>query len=158
MIDIWDMLSSTIETRFFLGALVAFVLIYFMSSKKTRHEIKWLIAGLSSSGVIAYISSALLKLIFQVPRICAGQAGCPTDFSFPSEHVSVAFAMAVFLVLYKRDWRWSVVFLGMAVLLLISRLMIGVHTIQDVVVGVALGSFIAYVVHMNRGKILKLNL
>jgi undecaprenyl-diphosphatase len=156
MVDIWNVLTSGIDINFFIGTLVAFIIIYVIVSKKIGQEIKWPIFGLIISSIISYISAYLLKIIFHIPRLCAGQVGCPSDFSFPSEHATIIFSIAMFVVLYKKDWKLSIVFLAFAGLISISRVLAGFHTLIDIVVGALLGILIAYLIHANRDRILRL--
>jgi undecaprenyl-diphosphatase len=61
--------------------------------------------------------------------------------SFPSGHATTAFAAAVLLSL--RYPRGAAVFFGLAVLVGLSRVVLGSHFPSDVVAGAALGSLVA---------------
>lgn len=67
-----------------------------------------------------------------------------SDPSFPSDHATVAFAIAVTLLLQRDKW-WSS-FLLLAILVSISRVYIGTHFISDVVGGALIGVFAAGVI------------
>ncbi len=60
------------------------------------------------------------------------------DPGFPSDHATAAFAIAVAIFLRKRAWGW--VALGLATVLAIGRVGIGVHYPSDVLAGAALGA------------------
>jgi len=64
--------------------------------------------------------------------------GIPTDKSFPSGHAQTAFGAAVYLsLLYPKG---APVFMLLAVLVGVSRIALGVHFPDDVVVGALVGS------------------
>ena len=65
--------------------------------------------------------------------------------SFPSGHATMAFAVAVLLALWYP--RWAGAFLGLAVLVGLSRVVLGSHFPSDVVAGALLGGGVALVVH-----------
>ncbi|HET8639962.1 MAG TPA: phosphatase PAP2 family protein [Solirubrobacterales bacterium] len=60
------------------------------------------------------------------------------DPSFPSDHATAAFAIAVAILLRKRAW--GVIALAAATVLAIGRVAIGVHYPSDVLAGAALGA------------------
>ncbi len=78
-----------------------------------------------------------------------------TDFSFPSDHATVAGAVAAGLLLANR--RWGIVASVAAALMAFTRVYVGVHYPGDVVAGVALGAFVAvagrYLVVPTMGRI-----
>ena len=65
--------------------------------------------------------------------------------SFPSGHTTTAFAAAVILALWYP--RWAGVWLTLAVLVGLSRVMLGSHFPSDVLAGALLGSGLAWAVH-----------
>jgi undecaprenyl-diphosphatase len=60
------------------------------------------------------------------------------DPSFPSDHATASFAIAVAILL--RSPRWGVVALAMATVLAVARVAMGIHYPTDVIGGAALGS------------------
>jgi undecaprenyl-diphosphatase len=60
------------------------------------------------------------------------------DFSFPSDHATAAFAIAVAILLRHRRAGW--VALVLAVLLAVSRVVVGTHYPTDVIAGAAIGT------------------
>ena len=64
-----------------------------------------------------------------------------TDFSFPSDHATVAGAVAVGLWFANR--RWGTVAIVLAVLMAFTRVYVGAHYLGDVLAGLALGGLIA---------------
>jgi undecaprenyl-diphosphatase len=82
-------------------------------------------------------------------RPCAIEPHCwstllpPDQFSFPSGHTITAFAVAVSLSIFYPEL--SVGLLFCAVSVAISRVMLGMHFLTDVLAGALLGSALAYV-------------
>lgn len=64
-----------------------------------------------------------------------------TDFSFPSDHATVAGAVAAGLLLTNR--RWGTVAAIAAVMMAFARVYVGAHFPADVVAGLALGATVA---------------
>ena len=68
-----------------------------------------------------------------------------TDFSFPSDHATVAGAVAVGLLLSNR--RWGVIATIAAILMAFARVYVGAHYPADVTAGLALGAIVAIAGH-----------
>ena len=64
-----------------------------------------------------------------------------TDFSIPSDHATVAGAVAVGLLFANR--RWGIIASALAVLMAFTRVYVGAHYPSDVVAGLALGGIVA---------------
>ncbi|MFD5555421.1 phosphatase PAP2 family protein [Streptomyces sp. NPDC127068] len=99
---------------------------------------------------VAYVLSEVAKTVFDQDRPCRSVAGaaaslvaCPErgDWSFPSNHATIAGASAVTLALVWRGLVWVTV--PLALLLAFSRVFVGVHFPHDVVVGLVLGAVVA---------------
>jgi len=69
-----------------------------------------------------------------------------TDFSFPSDHATVAGAVAVGLLLANRTWGRLAI--GAALLMAFTRVYVGAHYPGDVLAGLALGAATALAVHL----------
>ncbi|WP_070198914.1 phosphatase PAP2 family protein [Streptomyces oceani] len=96
---------------------------------------------------VAYGLSELTKLLVREERPCRAVpdaapsiAPCPGvgDWSFPSNHATLALGAATTLLLLRRAWGWLV--LPVALLTAFSRVFIGVHYPHDVLAGGLLGS------------------
>ncbi|MBN3933163.1 phosphatase PAP2 family protein [Streptomyces verrucosisporus] len=96
---------------------------------------------------VAYGVSEAVKLVVREERPCRAVAGAPTpiapcpepgDWSFPSNHATIAAAAAVAVVLTWRATAWLA--LPLAVLTAFSRVFLGVHYPHDVVAGALLGA------------------
>ena len=66
----------------------------------------------------------------------------PDQFSFPSGHTLTAFAISVCLIHFYPGMRPGLLFV--AVSIAISRVILGMHFLSDVLVGAALGAAIGY--------------
>ena len=101
--------------------------------------------------VIAYVMSELLKVRLVQPRPCLGLdpgvaiAACPAadDWSLPSNHATIAIALAVALVFAIPRAAWWAVPLALAVGA--ARVVIGVHAPHDVATGALLAAAVVTV-------------
>ncbi|WP_211840397.1 phosphatase PAP2 family protein [Saccharopolyspora hirsuta] len=100
----------------------------------------------------AYAASELVKLVIRQDRPCRGLAEemtvlpCPEvgDWSFPSNHATIAGAAAAGLVLaWRRLLPWVA---AMAVLMAFSRVFVGVHFPHDVLVGLLFGAVLCWLI------------
>ncbi|WP_424888376.1 phosphatase PAP2 family protein [Streptomyces sp. XH2] len=99
---------------------------------------------------IAYGISEVVKSLVDEERPCravhgavTSLAACPPhgDWSFPSNHATLAAALATGIVLARRALLWAV--LPMALLVAFSRVFLGVHYPHDVAAGLLLGAAVA---------------
>lgn len=106
--------------------------------------------------VVSDILSETLKLVFERPRPEAtldnvkmldwGAIASASGYSFPSGHALRAFAVGTYLALaLKPPWtRMSAI--GVAIMVGVSRLYLGLHWPSDVAAGAAIGGALALVV------------
>ena len=129
---------------------------YFVTGPRGRAEFRT--RALWGAGVVALagILDQVLKNLSCRARPSAPGAGTffatfpcfPAPYalaSFPSGHATTAFAAAVVLALWFP--RGTVPFVGVAVLVGFSRVMLGAHFPSDVLAGALLGSVVALAVH-----------
>jgi undecaprenyl-diphosphatase len=96
---------------------------------------------------VAGAITELLKRAFDRPRPSIVDpavhplVAVPRSDAMPSGHASTAFAAAVAVGLVHPRLRWPLV--GLASLVALSRVWLGVHYLSDVIVGAALGTAIA---------------
>ncbi|MGI5197217.1 phosphatase PAP2 family protein [Streptomyces sp. CA-288835] len=99
---------------------------------------------------VAYVCSELLKSVVDEERPCRAVVGataplvdCPPhgDWSFPSNHATIAGAATVALALTWRGILWLTA--PMALLMAFSRVFVGVHYPHDTVAGLVLGALVA---------------
>ncbi|MGW1378826.1 phosphatase PAP2 family protein [Streptomyces sp. NPDC002446] len=99
---------------------------------------------------VAYLVSEVVKSAVDEERPCRAVAGaaasiipCPPvgDWSFPSNHSTIAAALAVGITIAWRAAAWAA--LPVALLTGFSRVFVGVHYPHDVAAGLALGAAVA---------------
>ncbi len=94
-----------------------------------KRQIVYLWGGVGAS----YVLSLILKYLIGRPR--------PFDFlegyAFPSSHATIYFFIFAFMADRNEKYKWW--FLGIAVLVGLSRLLLGVHYLSDVIGGALLG-------------------
>lgn len=109
----------------------AFLLTYHLSPVNRAHMAAALMA--------AFLLTLALKPVVAQARPCwlgtLSAVPCPADYSMPSMHAAIAFALA-FACLRRRIF--PVIYTG-ALLVALSRLALGVHTLADVTAGMAIG-------------------
>ncbi|MCL8017725.1 phosphatase PAP2 family protein [Streptomyces sp. AS02] len=99
---------------------------------------------------VAYVCSEVLKSLVTQERPCravpdatAPLSACPPpgDWSFPSNHATIAGAAAVAVALTRRTLLWLTA--PLALFLAFSRVFVGVHYPHDVAAGLAFGALVA---------------
>jgi undecaprenyl-diphosphatase len=73
------------------------------------------------------------------------------DPSFPSDHATAAFAIAMAVALRQRGW--GLVLLALAALVAAGRVFLGLHYPSDVLAGAALGSAVAVLLWLPRPRL-----
>ena len=142
--DPFEFLANEAELMFALLLAVAFFARGRLASIRARH-------GVVAAGLSALLGLAVAHLIsgaWDRPRpyeahdlhLFVAPSGDP---SFPSDHATAAFAIAVALLLRHRRVGW--VALAMAAVISISRVAVGVHYPSDVLVGAMIGALAALV-------------
>ena len=133
------------ETAFLLIALV----VYWCINKRLGYYIL-------SVGFIGTVANQFLKMLFRVPRpwilnpeftaVEAAKAEA-TGFSFPSGHTQSS--VGTFgAIAFQTKYRWArILCICMAVLVPFSRMYLGVHTPQDVLVSVIIALLLIFVVY-----------
>jgi undecaprenyl-diphosphatase len=109
------------------------------------------IAAVGAAALAAGVGIALflrLKKFANRRRPCAYEPHCwarllpPDQFSFPSGHTITAFAVAVSLSLFLPDLTLGLLFCAISVA--VSRILLGMHFLSDVLAGGAIGVGLAY--------------
>ncbi|TDB74292.1 phosphatase PAP2 family protein [Micromonospora sp. KC723] len=101
--------------------------------------------------LLSYACSEGLKTVFDEDRPCrnmarivAGQCPPAGDWSFPSNHSTIAGALAVATLLLSR--RLGLIAAPLALLAAFSRVFVGVHYPHDVAAGLLLGALVTFAV------------
>jgi membrane-associated phospholipid phosphatase len=151
---IWQFLSYFGDIAYWLGFTISFFLIYPFLEKKDKERSKWILFNLLPAVIISYFFTFVLKLIFHIPRICVGASYCPSTYSFPSGHatVALAFSTVIYLHFKKKHLIHFLAFL-LAFLVCLSRIMMGVHTLKDVLVGAIIGTITSMIWYFFSKKI-----
>lgn len=134
------------EKMNFMGAvIIAAALIWILGKRQDRVGLVVLVLLV----LLTDFASNMLKHYFMRLRPCNALegvrllVGCGGSFSMTSSHAANIFAAMVFLtVRYRKFWP---VFMSIAVVVAYSRVYVGVHYPSDVIVGAALGTFLALV-------------
>lgn len=126
----------------YLAAGVFAVLRRTPSPSPRRHRLVGLVAG-GLAAALAYGLNLLLKDLFAEVRPChlhdiVSACPPPDNWSFPSNHTVIAFALAVGLAAAAPRLAWPAVFL--AVLAGSARVLAGDHYPHDVLAGAAVGT------------------
>lgn len=114
---------------------------------RSRGRLRELTAILSGS-LAGYLASAFIgHLWFRVRPFAAGAAHLiiaqPYVLkSFPSDHATAAFYLALLLTAERPGWWWSYL---VAMLVAVGRVAVGVHYPTDVLAGALLGTFFGFV-------------
>ena len=107
----------------------------------------------AGSGIVLFL---WLKRRFRRRRPCAFQPTCwhellpPDQFSFPSGHTITAFAVASTISHFYPGMQVGLGFCAMSVA--ISRVLLGMHFVSDVIAGAVLGGGLAYGSVQTRAK------
>jgi len=101
------------------------------------------IAAGASAGVVGILLFRALKSISRRKRPCEIEPHCwasilpPDKYSFPSGHTISAFSVAISVGFFYPELQPCL--LGLAFLIAISRIILGMHFLSDVVAGLAIG-------------------
>jgi undecaprenyl-diphosphatase len=118
---------------------------------KNKLEKLWEAFIVTASTIGAYAAAYILKILVHAPRPFVTHRNVyplvsETSYSsFPSGHATLFFALA--MVIYFYDKRIGLVFFFFAVLIAISRMVVGVHYPIDVIAGALLGVVTSWVLH-----------
>ena len=156
--SVFDFLMPII-TNFSYWKFPIFVILlalFIWGGKKGRWAV---ILGIVAVGLSDVTSSQILKLVFERIRPCNVLldvhllTGCPTSYSFPSNHAVNCFSSAL-LVSYFYKKTGIFLFL-LAILVAISRVYIGAHYPFDTMGGAVWGTSVAAVILISANKIFK---
>jgi undecaprenyl-diphosphatase len=96
--------------------------------------------------LISYWIADIIKNSVKAPRPCVGLAGCPSDYSFPSRHALIAFALTTAFMLETKNKVLSSLFAVTSIVIGALRVVTFVHTPTDVIAGAFIGIAIGFVV------------
>ncbi len=132
-------LASALIWLMFFGLIVLWVIDGKIKRETVIHAVFSFFVAWTVSELIKYIFPTLRP--FQVQDLIPLTATIPGDGAFPSSHTAVAFALSVTIL--KHDKKVGVLYLIMAGLVGIARIMAHVHYPIDIVGGAILGTVIS---------------
>jgi len=135
----WQFLSIFGDIQFWVGTAIISIFFLFTIPKKARKHIAWFVFLVLPAVIISSSITLGLKDFFRISRPCLGSQICPTTYSFPSGHATVIFAAMTSLSLHYKNKKLTLLFMFFAFFVTISRLMLGVHTIEDLIIGSVIG-------------------
>lgn len=154
--DAWFVITLLGSPEFWTGLSFFLIGLFFLMrgyGRKAPHFRNFLMLMLPTL-FITLIAVQGLKVGLAVPRPCVPcdmessalcNPYCPGDYSFPSGHAAIMFSVftAAFLTANKKYKVQIVLGYIIALVVTLSRIMLGVHTFIDIVGGAALGIAIA---------------
>lgn len=139
----FDAIFGLFSNFAFLTLLFIAVVSILLFTKKNKQLIK-----ASWAFVIGFLVSHILKLIIQRTRPFSNEKELfltkLPDYSFPSSHAVVAFAMLPILMTTYPKYRWLFAFL--AAMIAFSRYYLGLHYLSDVIFGTLIGLLISQLI------------
>jgi len=101
------------------------------------------VAASGSAALVGVFVFKVLKLLSQRPRPCQYEPHCwskvlpPDRFSFPSGHTMTAFSIALVVSYFYPSLEGPLFFLALSIA--VSRVVLGMHFLSDVLAGAVLG-------------------
>lgn len=150
MVDFWYTITYLGEAELWSGIFIVLILAYlFLRYKRSNTNMKiiknFIIVGLISL-LIGFVLVTALKDGLAIPRPCVPcsvdvdcNEYCPESFAFPSGHATIIFTVVTSLLLTAKK-KWVLPLYLVALLVAVSRIILGVHYIGDVIGGAALGT------------------
>lgn len=108
-------------------------------------------AALGAGGLAAFLSAVLFQALKRLTgrrRPCSVASHCwatllpPDQFSFPSGHTMTAFAITVAFTQFYPSLAFGLMFCALSIA--VSRVVLGMHFLSDVVAGAILGAGLGY--------------
>ncbi|HVB63897.1 MAG TPA: phosphatase PAP2 family protein [Nitrolancea sp.] len=133
----------------FVGLLL---LVWFWPGQRSLRDLRqWAVINATAAAAIALGVNQIIIRIWARPRPFMVHPAImlltpSRDPSFPSDHATFAFGVAVALFLAMR--RVGIAMLLLAALIAFARVFTGEHYVTDVIAGAFVGSSVAWVVHL----------
>lgn len=128
-------------TAWYILVLIAVIISIFIYVNKSKRKY---IIPLWLSGIISYGLANLLKFIITRPRPDVMQLVQETSYSFPSSHATVVFSLLPILCIkFKKLMPLWITF---GILIILTRLYVGVHYPSDIIAGSILGLIVGFII------------
>lgn len=149
--------ATELDRLVILGLFLYFVFLFIFKKEKKVVLTDFLFCLTSS--LLALFISMIIKESFMIERPFVANDFSPLflpfdPYSFPSSHASFFFAISGALFFLKKRI-WSIFFIA-SFMIVLSRVLSGVHTFYDCFVGGLLGIFISYIIYKFLIKFFKL--
>ncbi|MGW4215019.1 phosphatase PAP2 family protein [Lentzea sp. NPDC004789] len=147
--EVWLQQPLVVFNEFGLVLLGVFVLALLVWAVRTRRpgvvaQALWVPMSMAVAPAVGLVVKNIAaeprpcRVVTDVPLLLPCEA--PTDFSFPSNHTTIAAAFAVSLLLLNR--RWGAVAAVFALAMAVGRVLVGAHYPHDVLAGLLLGGLV----------------
>jgi len=153
--SIFDYLIIFLADYFQYFLIIAFISLLFFRAYPKRQRIKIALTVFSSMIVARSVIVSLVRYFYHRARPftdhSVSQLITNNNFSFPSGHAALFFAMAMAIYLY--DKKLGIWFFIAAILMGLSRIVAGVHYPSDIIGGAAIGILTSYLIFLAVEKI-----
>jgi undecaprenyl-diphosphatase len=143
---IWEIITVFGSVEFWVGAALISMIFLFTVPKKARKNIAWFVFLTLPAVTMSYAVVYVMKTYFKIPRPCLGLITCPSTYSFPSGHAAVIFAAVTTLAFHYKNKCLGIILFILGCLVALSRLILGVHTAEDIIVGSLIGIVIGILI------------
>ncbi|MBI4114397.1 MAG: phosphatase PAP2 family protein [Candidatus Niyogibacteria bacterium] len=135
--------------------VVGFLLFLFLAKYRKQEKFRIFLVTAASIIIARLGVTEIIRFLYHRPRpflslhaeklLSDGQIFySDTTWSFPSGHSAFFFAMAGAIYLYNK--KWGTGFFIAAIVMNVSRIIAGVHYPSDILVGMAVGIIVAYLI------------
>lgn len=141
-----DIVVEFLASFFIYILFLGLIILWFIDGKIKKEQV---IHALFACGV-SFLIAVLIKHFFPTirPYVLDGRGTDvlirPTDGAFPSEHTTLAFALAV--TVFMHDKKVGLLFLISALVIGVARVLANVHYPIDIVGGAFLGTIVAVII------------
>lgn len=148
--SVFDYFIIFLANYFQYFLIIAFISLLFFLTYPRRQKIKIILIVFASMIVARFGIVDLIRFFYHRPRPfidhSVNQLISNNNFSFPSGHAALFFALAMAVYFFNKKWGFW--FFAAAFLMGLSRIIAGVHYPSDVVAGAVIGILTSYAVFL----------
>jgi len=150
--EFWPIITALGDIRFWLLVLLFLGAYIVLEKPRLSRHTKHALLIILITFVVVSLAAQAVKMVVNEPRICTPCPAdgcnpyCPTDdpYGFPSGHAALSFGMftAAWLAFPRNNMtriKWVAAVVVLATLVSVSRIALGVHTPEQVLVGATIG-------------------